>query len=89
MRNVDTSFGHASHLAAEALSHAEKVANFFEKGWAGFHGVEGSVEPDFLYLNTGNTYDPTVVATPGPWGDYRFTVASWGDLVESYQIEAD
>ena len=88
MRHVDNSFGHASHLVVDALKHAEKVANRVAGGSAGFHGVEGFVDPDLLYLNTGDTYALTVIAIPGPWDDYRFICASWGDIVEASDDEA-
>jgi len=73
--------GHLSHLASSALEHAEKVANWACKGHCGSFGVEGCTEPDFLYLNAGDTYSNTVLAVYNGY-DYEFKDGCWGDLVE-------
>lgn len=51
---------------------------------AGTHGIEavwhaGDTDaPAFEYLNTGETYAPTIIR----WSDGRYRVASFGDIVE-------
>ncbi|MBT9176523.1 MAG: hypothetical protein DDT20_00842 [Firmicutes bacterium] len=47
------------------------------------HGIEAVWRandniPAFEYLNTGDTYAPTLIR----WADGRYQVASWGDIVE-------
>ena len=64
---------HYSHSASEAL---EKAAR--DTGLEHF-GVEGSMEPDMLYLNMGDTYAATVLFCGRT---RRFTVQSWGDCYE-------
>ena len=51
---------------------------------AGTYGVEyippghNARSPGFEYLNTGDTYAPTIVR----FDDGRYVVSSWGDIVE-------
>jgi len=87
LRECAHTYGHRPHLAAEALRYAEKCARRFSDH--NFHGVEGSTQPDMLYLNAGDTYAETVLAVAGPWGDYRFRVGSWGDVVGDYEAELE
>ena len=81
-RNRAEHFGHVSHLAGDALEHAEKIYNRFD-GSALFFGVEGIPEHCAQYLNTGETYDSTVCFQDG-----KFFVSSWGDIVESAELES-
>jgi len=84
-RHESSHYGHNSRLASEALQYASKAARR-ELGGAhpGYHGVEGSVEPDLLYLNAGDTYTETVIATGNNWGRYVFSAGCWGDSEAAY-----
>lgn len=67
-------WAHESHAVAEALRLTE--AKFPELDT---FGVEGSCDPEFQYLNTGDPYDTTVVYRKG-----RFYAGNWGDIAERY-----
>ena len=86
-RNKANHYGHKSHLAADALEHAQMIADKAGKGFAGYHGVEGC--RGMLYLNAGDTYTPTVLAIPGLLGGYSFAVGDWGTYVEEMENEKD
>jgi len=72
-----------SSRASLALHYADRCARRVNGGLE-YHGVEGSTDPDFLYLNAGDTYALTVVAERGPWGDYKFSATTWGDIMEAH-----
>jgi len=67
-------WSHESHAVVEALLRTE--AKFPELGT---FGPEGSYEPEFQYLNTGDPYGTTVVYRKG-----RFYAGNWGDIAERY-----
>ena len=53
----------------------------------GGFGVEGvfsdsDMEPEFSYVNMGDTYDPTIVRYQG-----SFRVTSWGEMVEYLEAQ--
>jgi len=69
-------YGHESHAAAAALELTE--ARFIDLETFGVDcELNGEGHINILYLNTGDTYDPTVCFYRG-----RFIVSSWGDIVE-------
>ena len=62
----------------------------------GVYGVEfvqrgsNAKSPEFYYLNTGDTYSPTIVFVHTPkWGGGTYTcrLCSWGDIVERGNYE--
>ena len=70
---------HESHNVARAMEDTEKryvdLCTFGVEGDCALNG-EGCI--DIQYLNTGDTYDTTIVYYRG-----RVMVASWGDIVEA------
>lgn len=72
---------HYSHNVADAMRQTEK--RFTDLGTFGEGGTcedNGNGEPDLQYLNTGDTYEPTIVHYRG-----RFSVCSWGACVEDFE----
>ena len=71
---------HESHNVAKAMADTEK--RFVDMGT---FGVEGDCEEngegciDIQYLNTGDSYELTIVHWKG-----RFILSSWGDIAERY-----
>ncbi len=71
---------HNSHTATEALEATDK---YFELG----HGVEGFCDQSsgshgVTYINMGDTYATTILFESD---SERFTVGSWGDIVERHE----
>lgn len=72
----------AEHL--RACLHAGKMARV---DLPGFYGVETVLSADqsrvlFYYLNTGDTYSPTVCRYAG---SSRYIISTWGDCVEALE----
>jgi hypothetical protein len=73
----DYRYAHCSFAAARALEDTERqfpdLGTFGVEGhsWTTYHGVN--------YLNTGDTYDATILFRSD---SERFWIGSWGDFVE-------
>lgn len=65
---------HQSHNVAAAMRDTEERYSDL-----GTFGVEGSTQPDIQYLNSGDSYESTIVFWRG-----RFRVCCWGDIAERY-----
>lgn len=73
---------HGSHISfevREALLMTEK--QFPELETYGVESISESNGFELCYLNTGDTYKPTICFD---WSQLRFVVASWGGLAESF-----
>jgi len=73
---------HVGHIVNQAMRATEK--EFIDLGTFGVEyicGGYGKKSPSFDYLNTGDTYCPTIIykydGRKNPW-----CIASWGDIVE-------
>jgi hypothetical protein len=64
-----------SHKRLTALD-AELETHGIEPVYSASH-CQG-LAPAFEYLNTGDTYAPTIIR----WSSGRYTISSWGDIVE-------
>ena len=74
---------HEGHAVARALEDTEKKFPKLETyGVEGDCHLNGENSIDIQYLNTGDTYAPTIVYYKG-----RFRVTSWGDIVEQAENE--
>ncbi len=76
---------HPSFLACKILEEAEKQFNLPTYGTEGFCGQDwGDYQSGVSYLNTGDTYDTTLVCTYFN-GVVRFKIDSWGDTYERFE----
>jgi hypothetical protein len=69
LTGFERTHGHISH---DYSAHLEKLDAIL-----GTHGVEGMLEPDILYCNTGDTYTMTLL-----YHDGELWIGDWGSIVE-------
>jgi len=76
--DFDNRYCHESHTVAQAMRETEAI--YVDLGTFGVEGdchLNGEGRFDHQYLNTGDSYELTIMHYKG-----RFLVTSWGDIAE-------
>ena len=81
-RNRRETSEHCSHTAARVMEQAEKQFGLDTSGVNGVEGFAFNSDAGIQYLNTGDSYGRTILFRASSCNMGRWSLGSWGDIVE-------